>query len=154
MEDVRAVILSAAEPLVPGIEHDDDLRDVLALELRPRPGQIGTKGRELDPRKFNYEERQKFKESSAKNWDEHLKHGAVRVVPPEEAKQVPKDRIFSVPARFVHTWKDGAKSRFVIPGHTDPDKEKLQRSKKTKGKVIDEEYRTDAPVGPQLALRI
>ena len=73
--------------------------------------------------------------------------GAAKVILPHEAKKVPTDRIFAVPLRHVRTNKDKsgidgnleAKSRFVVPGHVDPD-----------GEVPVEEggFKTDAPTAP------
>ena len=49
-------------------------------------------------------------------------------------------RILRVPGRFVYTMKGGKQSaRFVVPGHTDPDKDKA---------VGEGGVRTDAPVAP------
>ena len=116
-----------------------DDNDVLALELKPT--KTGQKGKELDPRKFNKLERKLFQKSSAENWQTHLDHQAVKVIYPDEAKLIPKERVFCIPSRFVHTWKDGARSRWVIPGHLDPDADN-----KAAGP------RTDAPVVSQVAL--
>ena len=87
------------------------------------------KGRELDPRHFDRVERQKFDASDAKEWQSFLDTGAVTVVPPEQAKKNPTDRIFKRPARIVRTDKNQmegelhAKSRMVLPGDVDPDGE-------------------------------
>ena len=59
--------------------------------------------------------------------------------------------MFCLPARFVYTnkSKDGseliAKSRMVIPGHVDPDGEKL---------VDEGGFRTDAPTASQTSLHL
>eukprot|EP00959_Pyramimonas_sp_CCMP1952_P257878 5389239-Pyramimonas_sp.AAC.1 len=74
------------------------MNDVFSLELRPF--QAGTKGEELDSRKFTKAEWLGFNQSIAKNWNQHLEHEAVRVVLPDEAAKVDKSRIFKVPARF------------------------------------------------------
>ena len=129
----------------------EDDNDVLVLELKAvHPGQKGTKGRELDPRRFSEEERKAFRASAQKNWEKHLEHKAVRVVLPDEAALVPRNRILPVPSRFVHTYKEdkadgGARSRWVVPGHLDPDK----KSKTEVGGL-----RTDAPVAPQIAFHL
>ena len=107
------------------------------------------KGRELDPKYFNEQERAAFRVSDAKEWQSFLDTGAVVIVPPKEAQRIPAERIFSRPMRFVRTNKnkedDGpleAKSRIVTPGDVDPD-----------GDIPVEEggFRTDAPTCPQVA---
>ena len=111
------------------------------------------KGRELDPRWFDQNERAKFSNSDAKEWQSFLETGAATVIPPRLAAKVPKDRIFIAPLRFVRTNKDKsgddanleAKSRLVIPGHVDPDGDIP---------VEDGGFRTDAPTAPQLAFHL
>ena len=67
---------------------------------------IQRKGRELDPRYFNASEQEAFNKSDKKEWQSFLDTGAVVVVPPEEAKAIPKGRIFSRPMRYVRTDKN------------------------------------------------
>ena len=52
------------------------------------------KGRELDPRAFNEQERKAFSKSDAKEWASFLATGAVVIIPPKEAAKVDPDRIF------------------------------------------------------------
>ena len=109
------------------------------------------KGRELDPRYFDQVEKQKFNASDAKEWQSFLDTGAVTIVPPEQAKKVPTDRIFKRPARIVRTDKNqmegylSAKSRMVLPGDVDPDGEKP---------FEDGGIRIDAPTSSQLAFHV
>ena len=55
--------------------------------------------------------------------------GAVIVIPPDEARTVPKERVLSRPMRFARTNKAEhdeesiANSRIVTPGDVDPDGE-------------------------------
>ena len=85
-------------------------------------------GKELDPRFFSDEEKAAFDASDQKEWKAWLDNKVVQLLSPEEAKRVPLERIFKVPARVVRTNKAGpgdarlsAKSRIVLPGHLDPD---------------------------------
>ena len=111
------------------------------------------KGRELDPRYFSDKERKAFAASDAKEWKSFLDTGAVVVIPPEQAKQIPSERIFKRAARFVRTDKSKtgkeedlqAKSRIVVPGDVDPDGETA---------VEEGGFRTDAPTAPQLAFHL
>jgi len=125
---------------LPVPEGGDDAQD--ALVLRNKSTKRGQKGKELDPRGFDQEEWEIFREADSKQWQAHLESEAVRVVSPEEAKRIDPSRILPIPARFVRTNKakggDGinAKSRLVVPGHLAPK----------------EDVRTDAPVAPQVAL--
>ena len=101
------------------------------------------KGKELDPRHFNAEEQKAFDEADKKNWVYHIKLGAVRVIPPEQATGIPRDRVLPLPARFVRTNKSKgpnqleARSRLVIRPHGDPDADRP---------LADGGFRVDAPV--------
>ena len=85
------------------------------------------KGRELDPRYFDEKERKQFQVADAKEWQSFLDTGAVKIIPPEDARTIPRDRIFGRPMRYVRTNKSKdeqtleAKSRIVTPGDVDPD---------------------------------
>ncbi len=74
--------------------------------------------------KVNKENGQAIDDSDAKAWQSFLDTGAVTVVPPDQAKKAPTDRIFKRPARMVRTDKNNmegdlkAKSRMVLPGET------------------------------------
>ena len=85
------------------------------------------KGRELDSKFFNEQERKAFNASDSAEWQSFLDTGAVVVIPPEVAKNIPKERVFKRAARYVRTNKSKldneliAKSRIVVPGDVDPD---------------------------------
>ena len=120
-------------------------QDVLALVNKVL--RKGTKGKELDPKKFDAEEKSAFDDADADQWQTHIRTGAVRIVPPEEAAQVDPSRILRLPTRFVRTNKNDknpeladlkAKSRMVVPGRVAPEGE----------------VRTDAPVTPQQSLHL
>ncbi len=70
-------------------------------------------------------------------WKQWLANSSVAVVPQDQEVSTPKDKIFSVPMRYIRTNKLKeagnlqAKSRLIIPGHQDP---QLGL------------YRTDAPI--------
>ena len=129
-----------------------DSFDAFALELKPM--QMGTKGKELDSRKFTAQEWVGFREAIQKNWNQHLEFEAVRVIQPDEARKVDPSRIFRVPARFVHTLKEGKpNSRFVIPGHLDPDMDSFRKLNKGDSAMTGG-VRTDAPVAPQIGLML
>ncbi|CAK0857899.1 unnamed protein product, partial [Prorocentrum cordatum] len=155
---VEAVFNQAVETPVPDLDTETlyAMNDVFSLELRPF--QAGTKGKELDSRKFTKAEWLGFNKSIAKNWNQHLEHEAVRVVLPDEAAKVDKSRIFKVPARFVHTLKEGQPNRrLVIPGHLDPDNQGKLGIKHAKRMAISSETagtRTDAPVAPMVGLML
>ena len=74
-----------------------------------------------------------------------IKNKVVRVLTPYEERQVPKDKIFTSPMRFVRTNKGDnvkelkAKSRLVVPGHKDPELG---------------EFRTDSPTTSTLAVQV
>ena len=153
-----ASVPQAVDIPVPDLEVDAlyVMNDAFSLELRPF--QAGTKGKELDSRKFTKEEWVGFNKSIAKNWHQHLQHEAVRVVLPDEAQKVDPSRIFKSPARFVHTIKEQEpNSRFIIPGHLDPDGQDKTSFKQAKRLVTSAEAagaRTDAPVAPMVGLML
>ncbi|CAE8702081.1 unnamed protein product [Polarella glacialis] len=106
-------------------------------------------GKELDQNQFNETENKAFKESDAKEWEQWVKNNVMKILTPEEAKKVPKEKIFQLPLRMVRTNKakmtDGvladlvAKSRLVVPGHVDPEVG---------------EFRTDAPTTHPVAVSL
>ena len=103
-------------------------------------------GKELDARFFDEKEAEQFAKSDLAEWEAWEKNKVVRRLSPEEAKRVPSHRVFRVPARVVRTNKAAlgsdllqAKSRIVLPGHTDPDL----------GMV-----RTDSPTTQESAVRL
>eukprot|EP00974_Lingulodinium_polyedra_P109444 10589586-Lingulodinium_polyedra.AAC.1 len=71
-------------------------------------------------------EKERFRESDAKEWDTITKYKAVAVIPPEEAKRIVRDTPPSriLRSRMVRRWKPGegvgapasAKSRWVVLG--------------------------------------
>ena len=83
-------------------------------------------GKELDPRFFNTQEAEAFREADRKEWESWIKNNVVRRLTPEELKKVDKQHVFTAPARMVRVNKGAmegilkAKSRMVLPGHTDP----------------------------------
>ena len=96
-------------------------------------------GKELDPRFFDKEEEQAFHKSDVAEWESWIKNKVVEIVPPERAKNIPRNKIFRIPLRWVRVNKGKelgkaakllAKSRLVVPGHADPHLG---------------DYRTDAP---------
>ncbi|CAE8672228.1 unnamed protein product [Polarella glacialis] len=106
-------------------------------------------GKELDQNQFNETENKAFKESDAKEWEQWVKNNVMKILTSEEAKKVPKEKIFQLPLRMVRTNKakltDGvladlvAKSRLVVPGHVDPEVG---------------EFRTDAPTTHPVAVSL
>jgi hypothetical protein len=130
----------------------EDTKDCLLLKWKTlKKGQ--RKGRELDAKWFNEQERQMFDVADEKEWQSFIDTGAAVIISPQAAKQIPHDRIFSRPFRWVRTNKDKtgedinleAKSRLVTPGDVDPD-----------GEVPVEAggFRTDAPSAPQLGFHM
>ena len=110
------------------------------------------KGKELDPRYFNEHEKAAFAASDAKEWQSFIDTGAVKIIYPEQARNIPQSRIFARAMRYVRTNKnkqeDGpleAKSRIVTPGDVDPDGDIP---------VEDGGFRTDAPTCPQVAFHL
>ena len=83
-------------------------------------------GKELDPRLFSTEEKEKFAESDLKEWKSWLQNGVIRRLTPEEMKKVDRKNVFPAPVRIVRVNKGAMqgvlipKSRIVIPGHLDP----------------------------------
>ena len=115
------------------------MADALFLKLK-------TNKKELDPRCFDPEERKAFDAADRKEWQQWIDHKVIRVVPPAEARRIPKDQIIHLPMRFVRTNKATerlaplvAKSRIIIPGHLDPEVG---------------QHRTDSPTAAVLATRI
>ena len=66
---------------------------------------IQRKGKELDPRYFDKYESEAFAKADAKEWQSFIDTGAVVIIPPEEARKIPKERIFNRPMRYVRTNK-------------------------------------------------
>ena len=105
----------------------------------------------MNPKYFDAEEHEAFLKSDIEQWEKHLHLGAVKVIPPDEAKNIPKHKILPIASRFVRTDKNKenkkeslkASSRLVIPGH-------LQQG------LPQEEggERTDAPTVAQLGLHL
>ena len=98
-------------------------------------------GKELDPRRFSEDEAAAFEASDLKEWQSWLDNKSVRILDKNEARKVPKSKVFRLPLRYVRTNKGGlqgliAKSRLVAPGHEDPQLG---------------QFRTDAPTTTPLA---
>ena len=88
---------------------------------------LNANGKELDPRHFSVVEAQAFDESDAKERKAWIDNKVVEQLD-EQARPIPRQGIFRVPARVVRTNKAAAglkqlvaKSRIVLPGHLDPD---------------------------------
>ena len=102
-------------------------------------------GKELDPRYFNQEEKEKLQEADRKEWMSWIENKVVRRLTPEEVFKVDKRLIFKAPARIVRVNKGAlegilrAKSRMVIPGHLGPHLG---------------EYRSDAPTTAWVAVQM
>ena len=117
---------------------EDDLRQALFLKLKNNM-------KELDQRSFDKKEKQVFAEADLAEWKQWLASGAVQVVPGREESKVARELIFTAPMRFVRTNRSRqpdeliAKSKLIIPGHTDP---QLGL------------YRTDAPTTSGLAVMV
>ena len=119
--------------------------------LALKPSFKARKGRELNPKLFNAEEHEAFLKADAKQWQQHLDLEAVEVLLPEQAKNIPKEKILAIAYRYVRTNKNKdvgkdehiAASRLVIPGH-------LQKTPSEE----DGGDRTDAPTVPQLGLHL
>ena len=86
-------------------------------------------GKELDPKFFDKDEAEAFKEADIKEWDSWIQNGVVKELTSEEASKVSKHKVFRIPLRWVRTNKNKdvdhlarlqAKSRLVVPGHADP----------------------------------
>ena len=66
-----------------------------------------TKGKELDPKKFNDQERKAFDDADADVWTAHIRTGTVASIPPETAKDIDRPRILQLLPRFVWTENNG-----------------------------------------------
>ncbi|CAE7531744.1 RE1, partial [Symbiodinium necroappetens] len=115
-------------------------------ELTEAASKAKANGKELDPRFFSQEEQKAFDEADKKEWEGWVCNHVVEEINPEEAKRIPRSRVFAIPARLVRTNKVQAgekgltaKSRIVLPGHLDPDMGTI---------------RTDAPTTQMSAVRL
>ena len=116
--------------------------------LKLKPTQKSKKGRELNAKFFDDDEREAFFKSDADQWQKHMEHKAVHVVPPDLAAKVPKHLILPIASRFVRTDKGEkgvlkAASRLVVPGHLQDGSPQEEGGE-----------RTDAPTVPQLGLHL
>ena len=55
------------------------------------------RGKELDPRHFDDEERRRFDKADQDEWQQWIANGVVRILTPEEEAKVPRDQIFTSP---------------------------------------------------------
>ena len=113
--------------------------------LKLKPTQKSKKGRELNDKFFDGDGREAFFKSDADQWQKHMDHKAVNVIPPEQAAKVPK-HLIPIASRFVRTDKGEmgvlkAASRLVVPGHLQDGSPQEEGGE-----------RTDAPTVPQLGL--
>ena len=113
--------------------------DALYLKLKENK-------KELDSRFFDAEEREAFKGSDKKEWQQWIDHKVVRFLTPDEARRVPKNQIIRSPMRIVRTNKAAdrlsplvAKSRIVILGRMDPEVG---------------QHRTDSPTASVMSTRL
>lgn len=74
------------------------LSEVMILKMKQS-------GKELDPRYFDAEEKQKFYDSDAAEWKQWIENGVVKRLSPAEAKRVSKESVFRSPMRMVRTNK-------------------------------------------------
>lgn len=116
-------------------EEDTEMNRVYVTEHRVPKSLIKQSDKEIAWEKIPEEERQLYVDAEAKQWEEHIKYGAVRVHLPEDAevlrRKVPKERI--IKARFAYRDKHvakrredstvpcKAKARLCVGGHMDPD---------------------------------
>ena len=66
-----------------------------------KPTQKSKKGRELNAKFFDDDEREAFFKSDADQWQQHMDHKAVHVVPPDLAAKVPKHLILPIASRLT-----------------------------------------------------
>ena len=118
---------------------DSLVADALYLKLKENK-------KELDSRFFDAEEREAFKGSDKKEWQQWIDHKVVRFLTPDEARRVPKNQIIRSPMRIVRTNKAAdrlsplvAKSRIVILGCMDPEVG---------------QHRTDSPTASVMSTRL
>ena len=94
-------------------EEDADINTVYVTEQRQPKSLIKQSDKEIAWEKIPEEERQLYVQAEAKQWEEHLKYGAVRVHLPEDAevlrRKVPRERV--IKARFAYRDKHVAKRR-------------------------------------------
>ena len=84
---------------------DEEVNEVFLLKWKTFK-KDARKGRELDPRFFNPSEKAAFTEADEKEWQSFIDTGAIEIVAPQDAKSIARDRIFTVPMRYVRTNKD------------------------------------------------
>ena len=105
-------------------------------------------GKEIDPRFLDELEKAEFDKSDVAEWESWIKNKVVEIIPPERARNVPRNKIFRIPLRWVRVNKSKelgqaakllAKSRLVVPGHADPHLG---------------DFRTDAPTTSPISVRL
>lgn len=122
-------------PTSPEGEEDGEMNSVYVTEHRVPKSLIKQSDKEIAWDKIPEEERQLYVDAEGKQWEEHIKYGAVRVHLPEDAgvlrRKVPRERI--IKARFAYRDKHvakrredptvpcKAKARLCVGGHMDPD---------------------------------
>ena len=117
------------------------------VELDVEPWRFERQDRDF----FNAEEHEAFLKADAKQRQQDLDLDAVEVIPPDQAKNIPKEKILAIAFRYVRTNKNKdvgknefiAASRLVISGH-------LQNTPSQE----DGGDRTDASTVPQLGLHL
>lgn len=123
--EVYQVNWSSRQRKLFGREWLQETKDILLSEVMLL--RMKQSGKELDPKFFDKEEKAAFDEADAKEWQQWIQNGVVKRLTPKEARKIPRDAVFRSPMRMVRTNKQQksllpliAKSRLVIPGHTDP----------------------------------
>ena len=143
-EPVTASTPPATQPIVAHevpVPRDDDM-DLQANVLEPMNTKAGRGTRELNPRKFNSEERAAFDKADEKQLKTWLDKDAIDIIHPNNVPKVRRERILPGRARIVRTLKGEPpepRSRIVLPGHLDQDLGL---------------FRSDAPTAPQIALHL
>ena len=123
---------------------NEEVKDLLvsdALVLRLKENK-----KELDPKLFDAQEWKEFKKADQKEWVQWLSNKVVRFLSAEEARKVPRNKVFRAPMRIVRVNRAAdrmsplvAKSRLIIPGHLDPEIGT---------------YRTDSPTAASMTTRL
>ena len=90
--EIYAVMWSSRQRKLFEREWLQELKDILLSEVMLL--KMKASGKELDPKFFNDEEKEKFRESDAAEWKQWIDNGVIRRLRPGEAQRVPKEAIF------------------------------------------------------------
>eukprot|EP00435_Cladocopium_sp_Y103_P006671 s1678_g2.t1 len=80
-------------------KRDKELKDILLAEVMLL--KMKASGKELDPKFFNAEEKEKSRQADAAEWKQWMENGVIRRLRPEEAHRVPRDAVFKSPMRMA-----------------------------------------------------